>query len=152
AGVHHQQRLATVRARRAGQTLELIVGAIVVERPLAGPDPFDDAPPFGTLGVPTVVLQLVHAEHLELVVVPATDQVRADPPLPDVVGGGELLGGEQRVVERNGERAEDVYALSRRQQSAGPGDRLEARAVRVGLTAVALPAGNRDQALDPNLV
>src|ERR1044071_1168065 len=48
------------------RSVERVVGAVEVERTVAGPDSADDLPPFLTLGVAVVVLQHPHAEHLEL--------------------------------------------------------------------------------------
>ena len=43
-----------------------------------------------------VVGALIDAEHVELVLVPAADDVEAEAAAPDVIGGDELLGGVDR--------------------------------------------------------
>jgi len=72
-----------------------------VEGPFTSPDAGDDAPPFFALFVAVVVLLFLHAEHLELILVPATHDVYAEPALANVVHRGELLGRHQGMNERH---------------------------------------------------
>ena len=70
----------------------------IVERSFTGPDPLDDAPPFFALRVALVVLVLRHPEHLELVLVPATDDVDAEATLANMVRRRHLLGSDKGMV------------------------------------------------------
>src|SRR5215510_16091142 len=111
--------------------MELVVRARIVERSFAGPDPLDDAPPFFALRVALVVLVLRYPEHLELVLVPAADDVDAEAALANMVRCGHLCGGDERMVQGHMHRAEHVEAPRHSQQTTRPGDRFKAGAVGV---------------------
>ena len=63
----------------------------------AGPGELDGVDPVLRVGVARLVLALLHAEHLELALVPADHKVDAEAALADVVGGDELFRGDQRM-------------------------------------------------------
>src|SRR5262245_5696846 len=130
----------------------MVVCADVVERRGTGPDLFDDAPPLFALGVALVVLALRHPKHLELVLVPATDDVDAEAALANVVRRGHLLGGNERMVQWHVHGAKYIHVLRCGQQATGPGNRFKAGAIGVRLTPIALPACDGDHALDPDLI
>jgi hypothetical protein len=98
ASVHHQWRLGAVGLGCAFDTPKLIVHTGVVKRRWTGPDTLDDAPPFGALRIAFVMLLLRDPEHLELVLVPATDDVHAEAALANMVRCGHLLGSDKRMV------------------------------------------------------
>jgi hypothetical protein len=110
---------------------KLVVRASVVERSFAGPDALDNAPPFFALCVALVVLVLRNSEHLELVLVPATNNVDAEAALANMVRCGHLLGGDERMMQGDVDGAEHVEAPRHCQQAAGPGNRFKAGAVGV---------------------
>ena len=56
-----------------------------------------------------------NAKHLELIAVPTADKVYPETSVPDVVGGNELLGREERMNERSVYGREDRNPLRRRQ-------------------------------------
>ncbi len=57
------------------------------------------------------MIALLDAEHLELALVPADDDVQAEPPLADMIGGDHFLGGDHGVEQRRMHGAEhgDVF-------------------------------------------
>ena len=110
---------------------ELVVHAHVVERSCAGPDPLDDAPPFFALCVALVVRVLCNPEHLELVLVPATDDVDAEAALANLVCRRHLLGGDERMMQWDVDSAKHVEASRHCEQATGPGDRFKAGAIGV---------------------
>ena len=123
-----------------------------VEVLLVGPDHLDDVDPFLGVFVALLVLALLHAEHIELALVPADDDVQPESPFADMVGGDHLLGRHDRIEQRRMHGAEHGDALARGQQAGRPGDRLERRALVVGVAAVALPASDRQHEVDAGLV
>src|SRR2546425_5429691 len=152
AGVHHQRVCVIEGPWRTFHAVELVIRPLVIEPAFAGPDPLDDAPPLFALSVAGVVLLLGHPEHLELVLVPATDDVHAEASPANVVPRGHLLGRHERMMQGNVDRAEHVQAPRRGQQATRPGNRFEAGPVGVGLASVALPPRDGHHALDPDLV
>src|SRR5437660_12257479 len=132
--------------------MEPVVAPFVVEAGFAGPDSLDDAPPFFALRVPSVVLFLGDAEHLEFVLVPATDYIHAEASLPDVVRRGHLLGRHERMMQGDVDRAEDPEVTGGREQATRPGNRLEAGPVGVGVAAIAFPPRDGHHALESEVV
>ena len=98
------------------------------------------------------MIALLDAEHVELVLIPANHDVETEPTLPDMVGGDEFLGRDHRMKQRRMHGAEHGDALGRRQQAAGPGHRLERRALIVGVAAVALPAPDRQHEIETGIL
>ena len=94
----------------------------------------------------------IRAEHLELALVPATDQVQAKAALADMIGGDEFPGGDQWRDQRRMHRAEHDEPLCRGEEAGGPGDGLKGFALVVGHTAIPLPAADRQHELDAGLV
>jgi hypothetical protein len=127
---------------------QLDVLAVEVEVLVRAPRHLDGVDPVLRVGVARLVLALLHAEHLELALVPAGDDVEAEAALADVVGGDALLGGDDRMKQRRMHGAEHGDALGRGEQAGRPGDGLERLAVQVGVAAVALPAPDRQQEVD----
>src|SRR6266446_1484558 len=152
AGVHHQRVCVIEGPWRTFHAVELVIRPLVIEPAFAGPDPLDDAPPLFALSVAGVVLLLGHPEHLELVLVPATDDVHAEASPANVVPRSHLLGRHEGMMQGNVDRAEHVQAPRRGQQATRPGNRFEAGPVGVGLASVALPPRDGHHALDPDLV
>src|SRR5882762_8364457 len=95
-----------IRLGLALDTLELEVLAVHVERLDLFPDALDDVEPFFGIGVSAVVILQGDAEHVEFAGIPAGDDIESEAPLSDVVGGDDLLRRENRIDERDVERAE----------------------------------------------
>ena len=132
--------------------LELEELSVEIEFVLLGPGALDDIEPFLRVIVAGVVLALLDAEHLELAFVPAGDDVEPEAPFADVVGGDELLGGDQRMEQRRMHGAEHGDPLVARQQAGRPGDGFERGAMEIGVAAVAFPAADRQHEIDAGVV
>src|ERR1700737_4071452 len=109
----------------------------------------DYVEPLLGIGVARLVIAQRCAEHLEFALVPAADEVEAKTPLADMVGGNELLGGDQRRGRWGRHGSEHNQPLGLGEQAACPGHRLERRTLIVGGTTIALPAADRQHELDP---
>src|SRR5262249_60227167 len=96
AGIHAPRPGPAMGLRIAAHRLELDELPVEVEIVAVRPDQLDDVDPFLRVVVADSVLALLDAEHLELVLVPADDDVEAEAALADVIGGAHLLGGEDR--------------------------------------------------------
>src|SRR5581483_2561248 len=116
------------------------------------PDRADDVEPLLAVLVALVVRELLLAEHLELVLVPAADEVEPEPAAGEEVDGRHLLGRDDRVDHRRVDRPEDGAARRVREHPGRPRDRLERGAVEVGGAAVAAPATDREDELESRLV
>ena len=97
------------------------------------------------------MLALLDAEHLELVLIPAAHDVQAEAALADVIGRDHLLRGDDRMEQRRMHGAEHGDAPV---EASRPEPRSPSRASRPGsrFAAVALPAADRQQEVDPGLV
>ena len=126
--------------------------SVEIEFILFRPGALDHVNPFLGKLVTIVMVTLRHAEHLKLALVPAGDDVQAEAALADMIGGDHFLGGDQGMEQRRVHGAEDRDPLCCRKQTAGPGDGLECRAVKVAWAAVAFPAADRQKKIDPGLV
>jgi hypothetical protein len=73
------------------------------------------------------------AEHQELRLVPAAHDVERETPIRDMIDGGGLFGRHDRMDCRHVRRRKDGHLPRGRRQPGGPGVRLEAGAVEVGL-------------------
>ena len=93
-----------------------------------------------------------NAEHAELVLVPAANDIQSEAAIADMIAGGDLLGGEDRIDQSHmqGGKGDDVFG--RRQQPAGPNQGFERRAVMIGLAAIAGPAAKGQHELKPRRV
>ena len=149
---HQHRPAAPPWLRLAAHGLELVVAAVEVERLVLRPDAVDDLQPFLGVVVAAVVIAERNAHHAELDRVPARDDVEPEAPVADVIGGHHLLGGKDRIDERDVERAERRDLLRRGEQPARPRQRLEGRALGVALALVAVPAADRQQELEAGLV
>ena len=117
------------------------------------PEPLDDLPPLLRVGVTVVVvLRQVDAHRVVLRLVPAGDDVEPGAAAADLVDGGHLLRGDERVVERGVDRGEDEDALRLGEQPGGERDRVEHALVEVRLAAVPDPARDRQHEVEPDLV
>ena len=116
------------------------------------PHRFHRVDPFLAVGVARLVVALGDAEHGELALVPAADDVEAETPLPHKVGGHERLGGDDRVEERRVNGGEHRHALGIGQQPRRPGDRLQRLALIVGLAAIALPPADGQHEIDAGVL
>ena len=126
--------------------------SVEIESLVTVPRLFDDIDPFLRVVVARIVLALLHAEHLELALVPADHDIDADPALADVVGGDEFLGRDQRMKQRCVDRAEYGHALGGAEQAYRPGNRFKRPAVKIGVAAVTLPARDRQHEIEAGLV
>src|SRR5204863_8802311 len=95
--------------------------------------------------IAAVMVAYYDAHHAEFDRVPARDDVQPKPPVTDVIRRHHLLGGKYRIDERDMERAERRDVFRRSQQPAGPGQRLECRALGIAFTLIAVPAADRQQ-------
>src|SRR5439155_19111711 len=110
------------RQRPSGDASQLVVAAGIVERLLLGPHAREDLEPLAAARVAVVVRILLEPEHVELVLVPAADDVEAEAALTDVVGGHDLLRRQDRWKDRHVDGAEDGEVPRRGEQPARPGD------------------------------
>ena len=116
----------------------------MVKRLILSPDSADDRKPFLGIGVAVIVLAQAHAEHIELGLVPAGDDVEAEPAVTDVIGGRDLLCGEDRVDQRRVDGAKEADLLGMGQQASRPSDGLERFALgRNFIAVITVPAGDR---------
>ena len=150
--VHDQRAGAAVRLRKRAHPFELEEAALEIERAGLGPGAPHRAEPLLGIVVARLVIALLDAEHLEFALVPSGDDVQRETALADVVGGDELLRGNDRMEQRRVDGAEHGDALGRLQQAAGPGHRLQRRAVEIGVAAVAFPAADRQHEIDAGFV
>ena len=128
AGVHDRGVGVLDRLRRQIALLDLEEAAFVVERVVLGPQPLDDGEPFLGAGVAVLVAEHRLAEHLDLGLHPAGDDVEDEAPIGDVVDRRRLLGGDDRMVDGD-VRGRDHADLGHGSGDAGgPGVGLEARA------------------------
>ena len=117
------------------------------------PEALDDLPPLLGVGVAVVVvLRQLDAHRVVLRLVPAGDDVEPCPAAADLIDGGHLLRGDERVVERGVDRGEDEDALGLRQEPGRKRDGVEHAFVEVRLAAVSDPAGDRKHEVEPHLV
>ena len=152
AGIHDRRIGILDRLRLQVAALDAVEFAVVVERLVLRPQPLDDAEPLLGAGVAILVLQKRDAEHFHFGKIPAVDDVERVAAVGDVVDDGRLLGGDDRVVQRD-MRGGHHARRSRRAGNAGrPGIGLKARTLRIGRAAKAAPARHRHQGLEIHLV
>ncbi len=131
---------------------DLIEAAVVIERRVLRPQPLDDAEPFLGAFVALGVSHHRSAEHVDLRLVPAGDDVEGVASAGDVVDRGRLLGRHDRMVERDVRGREHAGLAGRGGDAGGPGIGLEAGALRIGGAAEAVPARHRHQRLELHLL
>jgi len=81
--------------------------SVKIEFILFQPGAPDHVDPFLGKFVTIVMLPLRHAEHLELALVPAGDNVQPEAALADMIGGDHFFGRDQGMEEGRVHRAED---------------------------------------------
>ena len=106
---HRARRLQAGRA--ADRVLQRVVGAVMVEGLVRGVEPLDDLQPLG--GLVVALLDQRHAEHAELLRIPAADDVEARAALADVIDGGQRLGRVERMHQRHMHGHEQADLLGR---------------------------------------
>ena len=152
AGVHDHRPRSAIGLGLAADALHVQVLAFEVEVLLVRPDHLDDVDPLLRVFVARFMLALLDAEHREFALVPPDHDVEPEAAFADVVGGHHFLGGNDRVEKRRMHGAEDRHALGESEQARRPGDGLERRALVVGIAAIALPAPDREQEIDADVV
>src|SRR5579875_4043842 len=78
ASIHHHRPLAAPRQRRPDDVAQVVIAAIVIERPLPGPDPSHDIPPFLASHIAVFVRVLASTEHIELILIPSAYDVESE--------------------------------------------------------------------------
>ena len=147
-GVHDQRSRAAIGFGLGAPASEPDKLAREVEILLRRPGELDDVEPFLGVGIARLVVAQRGAEHLEFAFVPAADEVQAKAPFADMVGGDELLGGDQGRDQRRVHGSEHDQPLGLGEQTAGPGHGLERGTLIVGRAAIALPAADRQHEFD----
>src|SRR5262245_6973535 len=112
---------------------------------LASYEPAKDLEPFLALVVAQIVIDQVHAEHVEFVLVPPADNVQTGPAMADMVDGCHGLGREHRVHERHVDGYENGNPRGEGRKCRALGQGLERPRGIVELATVAAPAGERKQ-------
>src|SRR4029077_17073614 len=90
-----------------------------------------------------VVLALGDSKHLELVLVPAANDVQSESPLAHVRNGDHVLCGKNRMHQRRVHRSKNSDALGLSQQTASPGNCFQRAALKIRFAAIAFPSRNR---------
>ena len=152
AGVHHRRVGALDRLGREVALGDLVEPAVVVEGVVLGPQPLDDGEPFLGAGVAVLVAQHRAAEHVDLGLVPSGHDVERVAAARNMVDHGRLLGGDDRMVERDMRGGEHARLAGRGRHAGRPGIGLEARSLRIGGAAEAVPARDRHDRLELHLL
>ena len=152
AGVHDRRARGLQRLGLAPQLFAVEELAVMVEGVGFGPQALDQLEPFRRVVVAPVVRRQLQAEHVELVLEPAGHDVEREAAARDVVGGGGHLGHGEGVDQRGVHGGEDRAVAGDGAHGGGPGQALEGAVVEVGLAAIALPAADRQQDLEPGRV
>ena len=126
--------------------------AVKVEFLVAFPKPANDLQPFLAIGVAGIMFAVLDTEHVELVLVPSTDNVHAHAAASDQIGGRQLFGGNDGMDQRRVDRREHADALGIGKQARRPDRRLQNRAVEIGFAAIAFPASDRQHEIDARFV
>src|SRR5262249_9445873 len=119
---------------------DLVELALVVERVVLGPQPLDDGAPLLGAGLTLGVSHDRAAEHVDSRLVPSGHDVERVTAAGNMIDDRGLLGGDDRVVERDMRSGEDAGLGGRSRNAGGPGVSLEASALRIGGAAEAVPA------------
>src|SRR5262249_56097767 len=120
-GVHQGGVRALDRLGRQIALGDLVELAFVVEAFVLGPQPLDDGEPLLGAGVAVLVGHHHAAEHVDLRLVPAGDDVERIAPTGNMVDYGRLLGGDDRVIERDVRGREHAGLAGRGGDAGGPG-------------------------------
>ena len=130
----------------------LVELAVEIETLVLAPQTLDDRHPFLGAGIAFLVIEQRNAEHFHFREIPAIDDVKRVAAVGNVVDDRRLLGGNDRMIERNVRCRNDAGVLCRRGDAGGPGEGLETRPLRIGLAAEAAPARHRHQRLEIHVV
>ncbi len=98
------------------------------------------------------MLQPASAEHLELVLEPADDDIEHEAAAGNMVDRRRLLRGRDRVHQGRMHGREHRDLLRRGSDARRPGERLEGAVVEVGGAAIAFPAADRQEGLEARRV
>src|SRR5580704_13838765 len=129
AGVHDDGIRRLDRLRLQVAALDAVVLAVEVERLVFAPQQLDDSQPFFGAGKARLVLQERDAEHFHFRKIPAVDYVERIAAIGNVIDHGRLLGGNDRMVERDMRGRDYARVFGRAGDARGPGEGLEARAL-----------------------
>ena len=124
--------------------------AVEIDRRLAVVGLDDDVDPFLRLHIG--ILHQRHTEHVELVRVPAANDVQAGAPVTDMVHRRQRLGRIERMQQRHMDRHEQRDALGQRSETSRPGKGLERPFPHLGRAAIAAPARDRQEEIHPGAV
>src|SRR5262249_47551758 len=86
---------------------DLVELALVVERVVLGPQPLDDGEPFLGAGVTLGVSHHWAAEHVDFRLIPSGHDVEGVTAARNMIDDRGLLGGDDRVIERDVRGCED---------------------------------------------
>ena len=94
--------------------LQFVVVTIEVERLIFGPDAFNDGQPLLAVVIASVMLAQRDSHHTEFDRIPAGDDVEPESPVADVIRRDHLLGGKNRIDERDVEcpKSRNVFRRS----------------------------------------
>src|SRR5208283_2581447 len=153
SGCVHDGWNAVIGTRESVYALQVVKLAVPIGRTVVVPDGLDHVEPLLREGVAVfVLLRQIDAEGIVLGLVPPGDDVETEAPVAELVGSGELLGGDHGMNERRVDGSEDIDPLRVRQQTGRPRKRLQHAAVEVGFAAVTDPARDRQQKFDTGFV
>jgi hypothetical protein len=110
-GIHQDGPPPTPGPWLAHDTLQPVVMTIVIKWCLLRPEAEEDFKPFLTAGVAVVMGVLLQPEHLELHLIPATDNIEAEAALTDVIRRDDLFRCQHRGKHRHMHGAEHGEAL-----------------------------------------
>src|SRR5262249_31551257 len=100
AGVHQDGPPPAPGQWPARDALPPVVAAVIIEGRVLPPQAEDDLEPFLAAGIAVVMHVLLEPEHVELLLVPAADDVEAKAAAAEVIGRDDLLRREQRRKDR----------------------------------------------------
>lgn len=87
--------------------LDAVEPALIIKA-LAADEPAENLKPLVALIVPRLMVDHIHTEHVEFVLVPSADDVEAHAAMADMIDGRDRLGGEYRVNQWNVNRHKDA--------------------------------------------
>jgi hypothetical protein len=152
AGIHHHRVGFLDRLRLQPALFDLVELAFVVELFFAGPKQLDDLEPFDGAVITRVVLELLFAEHLDLGLVPAGDDIEVEATAGHMIDGRGLLGGHDGMDGRHMRGGKDARIPGRSADRRRPRKRFEALPVEVGHAAESFPTADRHQRLELHLI
>jgi hypothetical protein len=114
--------------------------AIEVKFRILCPGALEKLQPLGCVFVAVVVGPHLRAEHVKLVLEPATDYVECKSSVGDVIDRRRHLGHHERMHERYMTGGQYGNVLGHRAERRGPGKALKCGGVEVGWSAISTPA------------